>query len=71
MARTEKMTGTTAKQVGEIIEKGMPIFTKAQLLKSQRYEQRRDALNVILKDGEQYTQAKVDELLTQFYKGGN
>lgn len=71
MARMKKMTGATSEQVEKVIEQSLPKFTKEQLLKSQKYAHRRDALSVILKDGEHYTHVKVDTLLNQFYKGGN
>ena len=71
MARMKKMTGATSEQVEKVIEKSLPKFKKEQLLKSQKYAHRRDALSVILKDGEQYTHTAVGNLLKQFYKGGN
>lgn len=45
-------------------------FTKQQLLNSQKYKNRQDALNALLKEGETYTIAQVEKILNQFYKGG-
>lgn len=45
------------------------VFTKAQLLASKKYADRRDALSALLKDGETYTLEAVDKLLDQFMKG--
>lgn len=41
-------------------------FTKAQLLKSKRYSERVDLLNVLLEDGKTYTSREVDELVKDF-----
>lgn len=45
------------------------VFTKAQLLASKKYADRRDALTALLKDGETYTLDAADKLLSQFMKG--
>lgn len=61
----------TTEAVGKSIEKVAPFkFSKKQLLKSNKYVGRRDALNVLLKDDETYSFAQVDEILEKFYKGG-
>lgn len=65
-----KVEPVNAEVVGEIITSKLPKFTKAQLVKSQRYFHRRDALNALLKDGEQYSYAQVDKALKQFDEGG-
>lgn len=44
-------------------------FTKNQILLSKRFKPSRDALNVLLKDKEQYTISEVEKLLTDFMKG--
>lgn len=41
-------------------------FTKAQLLKSKKYSERVDLLNVLLEDGKAYTSKEVDELVKDF-----
>lgn len=58
-------------QVGKAIKEVATQFTKQQLLESRKYRYRRDALEALLKDGGKYTHAQVDNLLEQFYKGGN
>lgn len=45
------------------------LFTKEQILASDKYSNRRDALGVILVDGNSYTLEKVDSLLEKFMKG--
>lgn len=44
-------------------------FTKEAILKSKRWEFRRDALSVLLKDGEEYTHQDVENILNDFMKG--
>lgn len=44
-------------------------YSKEQILASKKYENRRDALGVVLKNGEKYTLEKVDSLLEKFMKG--
>jgi len=43
-------------------------FTKEQLIKSKKYEDKRDILNVILEDKELYSISKVDEMIEVFLK---
>ena len=45
------------------------VFTKEQILASNKYADRRDVLGAILKDGCTYTFEKVDSLLEKFMKG--
>lgn len=45
-------------------------FTKEQLLKSEKYANRRDVLTALLEDDKTYTLKQVDSLLDKFYKGG-
>ena len=44
-------------------------FSKAQLLLFERYAKRRDLLRAILREGEYYTIAQVDDLIERFMKG--
>lgn len=60
----------SAKQVETVIKEVTTMFTKAQLLKSKKYINRRDALNALLKDDKKYSFTEVDEILEKFYKGG-
>ena len=41
-------------------------FTRAQLLKSKKYSERVDILNVLLEDSKTYTSKEVDELVKDF-----
>ncbi|MFJ7971320.1 hypothetical protein [Psychrobacillus sp. NPDC096389] len=44
-------------------------FTKQQLVSSNKYSYRRDALNVLLEEGKLYTFGEVDKKLHDFLKG--
>ena len=45
-------------------------FTKEQILKSKRYQHRRDLLTVLLKDNGQYSHDDVDKLIDVFMMKG-
>lgn len=45
------------------------VFTKAQILASKVYKNRRDVLGVILADDKSYTLEEVQNLLDKFMKG--
>lgn len=45
-------------------------FTKAQIVKSNKYMTRRDALNALLEADKMYSFTEVDEILKKFDKGG-
>jgi len=45
-------------------------FTKAQIVKSNKYMARRDALNALLADDKKYSFADVEGILKKFDKGG-
>lgn len=47
----------------------MTKFSKEQLLRSERYRDRRDLLGVLLKDGKLYSIKETDALLNKFMKG--
>ena len=53
----------------KIKEKQESKFTKQQILAASKYNNRRDALNTILVDGETYTISEVNSLLENFMKG--
>lgn len=44
------------------------LFSKEQLIASKRYQHRRDALSVVLRDGEFYSLEQADKLLDDFMK---
>lgn len=50
-------------------EAAAPVHTKAQLLASQKYANRRDIINALLDDGETYTTDQVDALIKKYMKG--
>ena len=58
-----------AKNKTEIKQEVTSAYSKEQILVSKKYENRRDVLGVVLKDGEQYTLEKVDSLIEKFMKG--
>jgi len=65
-----KVEPVDVEKVAEVITSKLPKFTKAQLVTSRKYIHRRDALNALLKDDEQYTFAQVDKILKTFDEGG-
>lgn len=44
-----------------------PAFSKEQLIKADRYFNRRDLLNALLEDGKEYTTEQVDTLIQSYY----
>lgn len=44
-------------------------FTKEQLLESKRYRDRKDIINVLLKDNQSYNFKEVDDLVEKYMKG--
>lgn len=46
-----------------------PMFTKEQILASNKYANKRDILNALLRDDEVYTIEKIDSLIKKFMKG--
>lgn len=44
-------------------------YSKEQLVRSQRYANRRDLLGALLKDGKSYTFDEADDLLNKYMKG--
>lgn len=49
-------------------EKSEALFTKNQILSSANYRERRDLLNVLLKDDQQYSLQAVDQEIEKFMK---
>lgn len=45
------------------------VYSKEQIIKSKKYADRRDILNVLLADGKEYTLDDVNTLLDAFMKG--
>lgn len=48
----------------------VPEFTKAQIVNSNKYVARRDALNALLEADKTYSTNEVDNILKKFDKGG-
>ncbi len=44
-------------------------FSSEQLLSSERFQDRRDILNALLKPGEQYTVPAVEQMIENYRKG--
>lgn len=57
------------KEQTEITQKEIPEFTKEQLLKSERFKDKRDLINAILTDNEKYSSAAVEEKINNFMEG--
>jgi len=66
----EKVEPVKSEDVKESVKTSSQTFTTEQLVKSQKYYHRRDALNALLVDGKEYSFAQVDEILNKFDKGG-
>ena len=65
-----KVEPVDVEKVAEVITSKLLKFSKFQLVKSQKYIHRRDALNALLDDEKQYTFAQVDKVLKDFNEGG-
>lgn len=50
-------------------EKSVALFTKEQLLRSETFSKRRDILNAVLKEDEQYSVAAAETAVNKFMKG--
>ena len=51
------------------VKKAVPVFSKASILRSVRFSDRKDAVKALLKDNETYTLEQVEEILDNFMKG--
>ena len=51
---------TKAKKDDEIL------YSKEQIISSKKYSNRKDILNVLLKDDEEYSFSKIDEIIEEF-----
>lgn len=56
----------TVEAVEQAVE---PVFTKQQLTKSKRFENRRDVLNALLDDSKSYTINQAQAVIDKFMKG--
>lgn len=49
-------------------EKGGCLFSKEQLLAAERFRGRRDIVNALLAEGEQYTIADVEQMIEKYMR---
>ena len=42
------------------------LYSKEQIIKSKKYSNRKDILNVLLKDDEEYSFSRIDEIIENF-----
>ena len=42
------------------------LYSKEQIISSKKYSNRKDILNVLLKDDEEYSFSKIDEIIENF-----
>ena len=42
------------------------LYSKEQIIASKKYSNRKDILNVLLKDDEEYTFSRIDEIIEKF-----
>lgn len=54
----------------KIVAEKETAFTKHQIINSKKYLDRKDVLNVLLKDDTSYTIKEVDKLINDFMKKG-
>ncbi|WP_342557019.1 hypothetical protein [Lysinibacillus sp. FSL P4-0201] len=66
----EKIESVKSEDVKEAITATLQTFTKEQLVKSNKYVHRRDALNALLQDNKLYSFTEVEGILKQFEEGG-
>jgi hypothetical protein len=54
-----------------VVNDSVPVatFTKQQLLKSKKYDEKKDLINALLVDDRSYSMAEVEETLDGFLKG--
>ena len=57
------------KKTVETPQKTSGVFTKEQILKSKRFENRRDLLNAVLKEDTLYNMDEVQTMLDEYLKG--
>ena len=60
MAKNETAEAKTAPEA---------VYTREQVMSSQRYANRRDLVSVLLENGKTYTLTEVDALINKFMKG--
>lgn len=74
MAKTNdiqnKVEPVTSEAVRGALSSALPKFTKVQLVQSEKYVHRRDALNALLEDNKTYSFTEVDGILKKFDEGG-
>jgi len=71
LAKTEVLQDKAKATTDEVSKAlGAPEFTKTQIVNSNKYIARRDALNALLKDDKTYSLTEVDGILKRFDKGG-
>ena len=58
-----------AKTKKEDDAKEKPVFSKESLLNSKKYMFQKDLLNILLKDGKEYTLEEVDKKINEFKIG--
>lgn len=46
-----------------------PLYTKEQMIHSARYRNRRDLIEALLTEGEQYTTDEADRIIEEYLKG--
>jgi len=66
MARSQKETTETAE--GKVTKPAEGRYTKEQILSSSAFAGRRDILNVLLTDGDEYTIGKVNRIMDDWLK---
>lgn len=71
MVEKIKEAKVTKEHIAKVLNVEKIKYTKSQIVQSKKYVFRRDALNALLKENEEYTLTQVDEMLKQFDEGGS
>lgn len=62
------MAGKRKTQEAPDVRKGAPIFSKEQLVSSERFRERRDILEALLRENEMYTIEAAEEKIENYMK---
>lgn len=66
LAAKKVNTSLPGQEAVELVE---PMFSKSQLVRCGRYQDRKDLVDALLDDGKKYTMEQVDKMIGEFMKG--
>ncbi len=68
-AKTKKADSESNETAVAVSEKAESVFSKQQLIKSERFKDRKDIVNAILSDDKKYTISAVYQAVEKYMKG--